>query len=143
MKQAIWWIKRDFRLSDNQALTQALLECDEVLPLFVFEDQLIACPDYSPLHVWAWQQALTDLKNKTAAMGGDVYTATGDLLKVLETLKKEYALTHIYSHEETGNHWTFKRDKAVSQWCQQNQIYWREYPQTGVIRGLKVKLVFR
>ena len=140
MKRAIWWIKRDFRLSDNQALTQALQACDEVLPLFIYETGLIEGPDSSPMHLWAWQTALKDLREKTQSLGGDILIRTGAIENILETLKTEYNFSHIYSHEETGNGWTFTRDKTVGKWCKRNKIYWTEYPQTGVIRGLKSRV---
>ena len=33
--KGIWWIKRDFRISDNQCLVTGLDECEELLPFFV------------------------------------------------------------------------------------------------------------
>jgi len=42
MKTAIWWIRRDLRLSDNQALTEALRQADTVVPVFILDPQLLA-----------------------------------------------------------------------------------------------------
>ncbi|MBN1964656.1 MAG: deoxyribodipyrimidine photo-lyase [Anaerolineae bacterium] len=36
MKTAIWWVRRDLRLHDNQALAAALASADRVVPLFVY-----------------------------------------------------------------------------------------------------------
>ncbi len=137
MKRAVWWIKRDFRLADNKALVRALEENEAVLPVFVFEPALIRQPDYSPMHVWAWRQALEDLKARTQALEGDIMVATGDVLDVFTKLKSVWDFTDIYAHEETGNDWTFQRDKSVIEWCQQQQVLWHEIPQNGVIRRLK------
>ncbi|MGL4240968.1 MAG: FAD-binding domain-containing protein, partial [Beijerinckiaceae bacterium] len=38
---------------------------------------------------------------------------------------------------ETGNAWTFERDKAVSRFCRASGIPWTEIPQFGVRRGLR------
>ncbi|MCB0130143.1 MAG: deoxyribodipyrimidine photo-lyase, partial [Caldilineaceae bacterium] len=35
MSCAIWWIRRDLRITDNQALAAALAAGNEVLPVFV------------------------------------------------------------------------------------------------------------
>ena len=137
MKRAIWWIKRDFRLSDNQALSQALLEQDEVLPLFVFETRLIQQPDSSPMHVWAWQQALVDLQAQLRSKQADVLIAYSDMEPVLTALHQKWPFQALYSHQETGNAWTFARDRRVAQWCQNHQVRWHEFSQTGVIRGLR------
>ena len=42
MKTAIWWIRRDLRLSDNQALTEALSQADTVVPVFFLDPKLLA-----------------------------------------------------------------------------------------------------
>jgi deoxyribodipyrimidine photo-lyase len=41
MKTAIWWVRRDLRLSDNQALTEALAYANQVIPVFIFDPTLL------------------------------------------------------------------------------------------------------
>jgi deoxyribodipyrimidine photo-lyase len=41
------------------------------------------------------------------------------------------------SHEETGNAWTFARDREVMRWCREHGIPWDEYPTNGVVRRLR------
>ena len=137
MKRVIWWIKRDFRVSDNEAFTKALSYGDEVLPLFVFEKDYIHQNDISPMHVWAWQEALRDLKARCRNLGGDILISKGQILPILTNIHKEWKFSSIYSHQETGNNWTFQRDLSVKKWCSERGISWIEPPQNGVIRGLK------
>jgi deoxyribodipyrimidine photo-lyase len=40
MKPAIWWIRRDLRLKDNQALQAALVEHPSILPLFILDQHI-------------------------------------------------------------------------------------------------------
>ena len=61
----------------------------------------------------------------------------GELLGVLEGLNKHFQIKGLYSHEEVGLLHTFRRDLAVKDWCKERDIPWREYPQDGVIRGLR------
>ncbi len=42
MTTAIWWIRRDLRLSDNQALAAASAAADQVIPVFVLDPALLA-----------------------------------------------------------------------------------------------------
>ncbi len=137
VKRVIWWIKRDFRLMDNGALVAALAGAEEVLPLFVFERGLIAQADTSPLHVWAWQQAVHDLRERCRARGGDVLVSRGNLLTILSNIRQEWEFDAIYSHEETGNGWTYARDVQLQQWCQQHGVEWTECHQNGVVRRLR------
>ena len=39
---AIVWFRRDLRVHDHPALTSALEAADEVIPLFVFDEPLLA-----------------------------------------------------------------------------------------------------
>ena len=41
MKTAIWWIRRDLRLCDNQALQEALENAEQVLPVFILDEKLL------------------------------------------------------------------------------------------------------
>ena len=45
----------------------------------------------------------------------------------------------LWSHEETGNGWTYARDRRVAAWARANGVIWREAPQGGVIRRLKTR----
>lgn len=136
-KTALWWIKRDFRLHDNEALTAALKAHSFVIPVFAFEENLIAQPDYSAMHVHAWHQALGDLRTRLQAIGSGVYIESGNIEAILAALHEKVQFSAIYSHEETGNDWTYQRDIALAQWCSAKKISWIEFPQTGVIRRLQ------
>lgn len=137
MTTAIWWIKRDIRLYDNDALGAALQHAQYALPVFVFEKELIAQADYSAMHIHAWGQALHDLRARLKNRGSNVYIATGDVIDVFAQLHDDLAFDAIFSHEETGTHWTFERDKRVAQWCDQHNVKWKESHQNSAIRRLK------
>ena len=42
MKPAIWWIRRDLRLKDNQALQSALAEHPSILPLYILDQHILS-----------------------------------------------------------------------------------------------------
>ena len=44
MKIAIWWIRRDLRMSDNQALAAALHQAEVVIPVFILDPKLLESP---------------------------------------------------------------------------------------------------
>ena len=55
----------------------------------------------------------------------------------LEKINLDYGISRLLSHEETGNSWSYQRDKLVQNWCRNQGIDWIEYPTNGVIRKLK------
>jgi deoxyribodipyrimidine photo-lyase len=134
--KSIWWIKRDIRIKDNEALVKAIKNSTQVLPIFVFEPSLINAPESSAFHLYAQIEALKDLKKNIQTIGGDILIARGEVLDVFTSLKKKYNLKQIFSHEETGSNITFVRDKKIKKWCQKNNVIWHEYYQNGAIRRL-------
>lgn len=133
---ALWWVKRDIRLEDNLALTAAINECRMVLPVFFFEPGVYLARDASAFHLQAQISALTDLQHSLRQRGVELLVVHADLPFGLQALQREFAFTHIFSHEETGAAVTYERDIAVGEWCEENGIVWREFPQSGVVRAL-------
>lgn len=133
----VWIIKRDFRLLDNLALFQAIKHCELVIPLFVFEDILLNSEYTSKFHLYAIISALRDLQDNIRKIGGDILIKDGDIIAVLEEIRKSFNISCIFAHEEIGVNETFERDKKLRRWAKSNRIIFNEYPQTGVFRGLK------
>jgi len=134
--KGIWWIKRDFRLRDNDALCNALTHCNSVLPLFIIEPALCAAPETSYLHYHAWHQAMSHLQESIKVLGGSSLIQVAEPVSLFEFLHSKDGFDALFSHEETGSDITFQRDLAVKHWCQQHNIAWHEYAQNGVVRGL-------
>jgi len=135
-KRGLWWVKRDFRLADNGALSDALAHCETVVALFIIEPELCAAEETSFLHYHAWQQASDHLSKQIAALGGRMIMRVGHAVDVLDSLRHHYRIDALFSHEETGSSITFKRDRQVKHWAKTHQIPWFEAYQNGVVRGL-------
>ena len=134
---ALYWLKRDFRLLDNPALTAALAAHEAVTPLYVLENSTLAAPETSELHVHAITNALRVLRQRIHEAGGAVAVRVGEVVDTLDRMWERERFTHLYSHEEIGVNRTFERDKAVKRWCRAHGVTWTELPQTGVFRGLE------
>ena len=139
MTTAVYWLKRDFRLADNPALTAALRDHDTVTPVFILEPSALAAPETSVLHVHAQTDAFNGLYQ---ALRDQLSTDTAPLgfshREVIDTFDQLYAaapFTTLISHQEIGGNRTFDRDKAVATWCAEKGVDWQEHQQTGVFRG--------
>lgn len=64
-------------------------------------------------------------------------TDCGEVTVCFNKLRLLYGIKRVLSHQETGHNESYKRDKRVKSWCKFNQIEWREFPQLGVLRGLR------
>ncbi len=132
------WFKRDLRTADHRALAKAAA-AGPVLPLFVVEPALWREPDMSARQWDFVEESLTDLRQALAALGQPLAVRTGSIPAVLEEIRRRHGIAALWSHEETGNAWTYRRDRAVAAWCRQHGIPWHQERQTGVIRGLATR----
>jgi len=132
----IVWFKRDLRAHDHDPLTEAAAR-GPVLPLYIVEPGLWQQPDAAGRH-WAFiRESLVELRATLAAMGQPLLVRSGDAAAVLEALRQQHTIAALWSHEETGNAWTFARDRTVAGWARTHGIPWHERRQFGVIRGLR------
>ncbi|MEM7006805.1 MAG: deoxyribodipyrimidine photo-lyase [Pseudomonadota bacterium] len=131
----IVWFKRDLRVEDHRALKMAS-DRGPVLPLFVAEPDLWQGPDMSARQ-WAFvAECLTSLQQQLATLGQPLIVRIGDITCVLGGLLDQYGEFALWSHEETGNAWTYGRDKRVAAWTREHGVQWTEIKQSGVIRRI-------
>lgn len=137
MKESIniVWFKRDLRIHDHAPLAVAS-QGSKVLPLYVIEPEYWTLPDHSNRQWQFIRKGLVDLDKALSKLGQRLIIQSGALVDVLQTLQECFAIQAIYSHQETGNLWTFARDQAVARWCKASNIPWYQYQQHGVVRGL-------
>lgn len=134
---AILWLKKDLRLGDHPALGYAIEQGYCIVPLYVVEPEYWSLPDTS-WRQWAFvAECLSDLREAYQKRGADVLVRVGDAVEELAGVAQESKAKVILSHEETGNAWTYQRDKDVASWAAASGIKWIELPQSGVIRRLK------
>lgn len=126
----IVWFKRDLRLEDHAALHAAA--DGPVLPLYVVEPEYWRGADAS-WRQWAFTRgAVADLAARLPLV-----VRVGDAVAVLEALRERHGQVTLYSHEETGNLWTYARDRRVAAWARAQGVAWHEFPQHGVRRALR------
>ena len=133
---ALVWFKRDLRSRDHAPLAEAM-HFDSALGLVVIEPQWLASPECDPRHVGFLLACVAELQRDLAARGLPLLVRTGAMPEVLQALRREFAFTHLFSHEETGPGWSYARDLAVAEWCRSQGVNWTESPQTGVVRRLR------
>lgn len=132
----IIWFKRDLRTSDHAPLAAAA-RAGRVLPLHIVEPEYWALPDTSRRHWHFIHDSLTSLDVSLGALGAGLIVRVGDAVDVLDALANKYGSITLWSHEETGNGWTYARDLRVKAWCQARGVVWHEAPSGGVVRRLK------
>ena len=100
MKRAIVWLRQDLRLSDNPALHQACIECEEVYPIFIDDSvdteisQSVSALGRAS-RVWL-HHSLEHLTANFLKHQSTLILRQGKSLDVLLALIKETEATHVY-----------------------------------------------
>jgi deoxyribodipyrimidine photo-lyase len=136
MTLQIVWFKRDLRISDHLPLTSAA-RSGSIIPLYIIEPDLWQQPDYSSRQWEFCSECLSDLQDDLLGIGLCLLIRIGYPVDIFTQLHELTKFSSIFSHEETGNNFTFQRDINVSRWCKINKIAWHQFQSSGIVRGLK------
>mgnify|MGYP002832827685 FL=1 len=134
MSMHLVWFKRDLRAFDHAPLANAV-KAGPTAALYVAEPEYWALPDTSARQWNFITECLMELEHDLAALGLPLTFRQGDVKTILAEIHAKSPITALYSHEETGNQWTYERDKRVSCWAHSNNVTWKEFQQFGVTRG--------
>ena len=134
--RALIWFKKDLRVCDHAPLCAAQ-GFDEAVAIFVIEPEWLQSLECDAIHVEACLTCVAELRLDLAERGVPLMVRVGSVLPVFETLRADYAFTHLLSHEETGPGWSYSRDQQLGNWCMGKRVMWHEFSQTGVVRRLR------
>lgn len=139
----IVWFKRDLRLIDNEAISNALQSGFKILFLYIFEPSLQNDIHYSNRHFRFIKQSLAEMNTLLQEYDTEIVPALGEVVEIFEAIKKEFNINTIFSHQETGIDITFQRDIKVKRYCKNHNIQWIENVNNGVFRGIKNRKKWR
>lgn len=132
----LWWIKRDIRLEDNEALHAAAADARDrgasLLPIYIFDAALIAYPDFSWFHLNAISGALSNLTVELRRREVETAVSIAPVEQVLDQLRP----VAIWAHEETGLDGSYRRDETIRRIAGERGIALSELPRNGTVRRL-------
>ena len=136
MAVSLVWFKRDLRVADHAPLCAAVQSGRPVLPLYVVEPELWQQPDASGRQWAAVSEALVELRAALHALGAPLRIVPGDALAAFEAIHAAHGVAEVHAHEETGNGWTFARDRRIHAWCREKGVAFIEHRNGSSVRRL-------
>ncbi len=130
----ILWFKKDLRIFDNKALCEAIKDND-ILPIYIVELDIWSQNTHSYRQWQFCKESLIDLRNALAEIGQPLIIKTGNVTNIFDEISSKFKVKGIYSHQETGDWLTYKRDQKVRKWALSKNIVWKEFLQFSVFRG--------
>lgn len=123
----IFWFRRDLRLQDNAGLAQALGSGHRVLPVFIFDTNILADlpkDDARVTFIFDTLQALrAELETK---YGSSLALYHGEPLVVFKRILHAYPVAAVYTNEDYEPY-ARERDDAVNRWLSARSVAFHRF----------------
>ncbi|OYZ16180.1 MAG: deoxyribodipyrimidine photolyase [Bdellovibrio sp. 28-41-41] len=114
LKFTVFWFRRDLRLNDNAGLFHALKDGKNVLPIFIFDTEILkAIKNPNDRRVVFIHRELDLIKTQLNKLGSDLLVFAGEPVSVFQKLVKTYSLEKVYTNRDYEPY-ARERDKKVS-----------------------------
>ena len=124
---SVFWFRRDLRLEDNTGLYQALSGPNPVLPVFIFDTNILSrLQNKNDRRVEFILQCLHKLNAALQQAGSSLLVLHGDPLTELSKLCNSSPVRSVYCNHDYEPY-AIKRDQAVEQFCIKNNLHFKSY----------------
>lgn len=135
---AIHWFRRDLRLEDNHGLFEALRGELPVLPLFIFDTEILdKLDDKADRRVDFIHRSLAGMRSRTAEHGSSMLVEHGSPLEIWKRILERYNVRHVttnHDHEAYG----IARDTSVGELLAAHNIPFRTYKDISIFERSEV-----
>ncbi|WP_394990439.1 cryptochrome/photolyase family protein [Emticicia sp.] len=112
-KIALFWHRRDLRLDDNAGLYHALKSGYRVLPIFIFDQNILDKLDNKQdRRVEFIHQALSEMQEKLTELSSTIVVKYGKPNKIWEQLLEEFDVAEVYTNHDYEKY-GIERDKEI------------------------------
>ncbi|WP_298368734.1 deoxyribodipyrimidine photo-lyase [uncultured Lutibacter sp.] len=115
-KIAVFWFRRDLRLEDNCALFHALNSKYPVLPIFIFDKEILSELPKNDARVQFIHQSLSKIKSELQKVNTSLYILNTNVVDAWEQIFQEFNVKEVFfnrDYEPYAN----KRDAKISNLC--------------------------
>ncbi|MGE6395188.1 cryptochrome/photolyase family protein [Chryseobacterium scophthalmum] len=123
----IFWFRRDLRLSDNTALNATLKSDQKILPIFIFDTEILdQLENKSDRRVDYIHQALEGINNELKSHQSGIKTYLGKPLEIFKEIINEFDIETVFCNRDYEPN-AIKRDQEISDFLNKNKINFKDY----------------
>ncbi|WP_276362062.1 deoxyribodipyrimidine photo-lyase [Daejeonella sp. H1SJ63] len=124
---SICWFRRDLRINDQSALFHALKGDFPVLPVFIFDTEILdKLQDKKDRRVAFIHSSLSQLQAEFINRGSGIYVIYGSVEDAFDKLTTEFAVKAVYTNHDYEPY-AIKRDSSVEKMLSQKNIPFRTF----------------
>lgn len=118
----IFWFRRDLRLTDNAALCEALKNNSNVLPIFIFDKNILSqLENKEDKRVLFIYNALIELNNKLLDFKSSLLILYDEPIEAFKKLVPAYTIKSVYSNNDYEPY-AIDRDKEIKEFLSKKNI---------------------
>lgn len=125
-KIVVFWFRRDLRLEDNVGLYNALKSKSKVLPVFIFDEEILESLPKDDARVSFIYQTLSALDETLKTEGSSLLVKRGNPIEVWKELLLTFSITAVYTNKDYEPY-AIKRDNEVKEFLKSNNIDFYSY----------------
>ena len=123
----VFWFRRDLRLSDNHGLFKALESSEKVLPIFIFDTEILSkLENKADKRVDYIVQVLTILNRHLEKTGKSIKIFYGKPLDIFKDLVENEKIEAVFCNEDYEPS-AIKRDEGIEDFLSQNKIDFQSF----------------
>ncbi|AWA31467.1 deoxyribodipyrimidine photolyase [Flavobacterium magnum] len=122
----VFWFRRDLRLDDNRGLYEALRSGCKVLPVFIFDQNILSDLPVDDARLSFIHSLLEQMNDKLKASGTSLAVFHDDPDAVFEDLAKKHKIDTVFTNHDYEPY-ARKRDKAVYQIFKKHGIAFKTF----------------
>ena len=120
-KKSLFIFRRDLRIEDNVGLIESLQNSEEVIPCFIYDENIIKKLKDSEFRWSFLNESLGELDNELKKKGTSLQILEGKPEKITDEIIKKHKLNAIFLNTDFTNY-AQRRDEKIFQICKKNKI---------------------
>jgi deoxyribodipyrimidine photo-lyase len=117
---SIFWFRRDLRLEDNVGLFHALQSQYPVIPLFIFDENILESLPKNDARVGFIYDSLSKINQKLQEIGSSLLVKKGKTQEVWQALIQEFDVKEVFFNKDYEPY-AIKRDLAICELLKANK----------------------
>ena len=128
MKQTvnIFWFRRDLRLDDNHGLFKALNGNQPVLPIFIFDTEILERLPKDDARVTFIHETLQSIRETLLEHNSSLAIFYGKPIEIYKQLIENYTIESVYSNHDYEPY-ALKRDEEIGQFLKEQNIAFQTF----------------
>ncbi|PQJ72114.1 cryptochrome/photolyase family protein [Polaribacter butkevichii] len=125
-KITIFWFRRDLRLNDNCGLFHALKSSKKVLPIFIFDKEILRKLDKEDSRVSFIHQEIKNTNKQLQEIGSSLDVYYGNPIDIYKSLLEKHTIERVYTNHDYEPY-AIKRDLEIKEFLTSKNILFKTY----------------